>query len=449
MMQRIILTAALSVSFLTTGCANKRSANLKPQDFSQPRSKPAPAVAAAPEPVPVPAKQDPPSPTKDNTARNDAPPALAAPPATRPAFAAPRTSAGTFMIVGTVVAEANGQPIYADKVLARIDVALTAVARRCEPREYRLVATDLIQRQIMEDITNELEFAAAQRNISEEDQQIAAIVTTQYRQKEITKAGGSLAIARARSLEEGIDFDEKVKDEYRRNMIRIYYVKRVFPKVQISADDMRRFYEKNFDDLYSEKSAVRFRVIRIGFQETGSKEQAFKNAESIHAKAARGDDFSALAAAQEDRTFAKFRGWWDVRRDDKKEFLKDESGEFIGAFLQKNSLGRKLEDLENAVFALNPGQVSTIIDTPDALYIAKLEDKKAGRVKAFEEESVQLDIHDRMTREQRAELRKKEQKKLVDAAVTRTDEKMIEPAVEMAMQKYTLWAKSDRASNQQ
>lgn len=441
----VLMIAALVALLFGAGCAGNRSAKLKPQDFSGPQTQSAPAAVSVSQGEPSPVKQSGPAAGGGSAASGVGVPAVPAVPGSASPAAGANAPAGTYMIVGAVVAEVNGQPIYADKVLAKIDAALAAAARRCEPREYRLVATDLIHRQIMEDITNELEFAAAQRNVSEEDQQIATAVTTQFRQREITKAGGSLAIARARALEEGVDFDEKLKEEYRRNMIRIYYVKRVFPKVQISADDMRRFYDKNVDELYSEKSAIRFRIIRVGFKETGSKEEAFKKAESIHAKAIRGDDFSALAAAQEDRTLARFRGYMDVRRDDKKEPIKDESGEYIGVFLPRGSL--KLEELEKAIFALNPGQVSPIIDTPDALYIVKLEDKKTGRVRAFEEEFVQRDIHDRMTKEQRAELRKKEQKKLIDAAVTRTDEKMVQTAIEMAMQKYALWSRSAGAGN--
>jgi len=427
------LAAALSMMMAIASCGNTGgSAKLKAQDFQQSQAKP-PTVAPATRPAPSPVNVPPPN---DTPPQPPAGPRNAGLPATRP------LSSGTFLIVGTLVAEANGQPIYADKVLSKIDEALGIKAQTLGPREYRLAAIDLINRQIMEDITNELEFAAAQRNVSEEDRQIATGLTVQFRQKEITRAGGSLAVARARTAAEGIDFDEKVNEEYRRNLIRIYYAKRVFPKVQVSAEDMRRFYDKYLDELYTEKSAVRFRGIRIGIQETGSVQDAWEKAKRVHDKATRGENFGDLAAAQNDnRTWARYRGYRDVRKDAAGQPLKDETGEFLGAWVDKGSL--KLEDLEKAVFTLNIGQVTTIIDAGEGLYIAKLEEKKVGRVRAFEEEAVQADVRDRMTKEQRAELRRKEQKKLLDAAVTRTDQKMVDVAVEMAMQKYAIWGKGE------
>jgi parvulin-like peptidyl-prolyl isomerase len=96
-----------------------------------------------------------------------------------------------------------------------------------------------------------------------------------------------------------------------------------------------------------------------------------------------------------------------------------------------------LEDLDKAVFALNPGQVTDrIIDGGDAFYIAKLEQKKVGRVKAFEEEEVQAFIRRKLETDQRTALRMKEYDKLRKMAVVRMDEPNIKTAVRMAEQKY-------------
>src|SRR5947207_9567824 len=82
-------------------------------------------------------------------------------PATRPVVGA---SSGTFMYIGTVVAEVNGQPIYADKILTKVDTELSAKAPILEPREFKLAAISAIDRQINYEIHLEIEFAGAQRN---------------------------------------------------------------------------------------------------------------------------------------------------------------------------------------------------------------------------------------------------------------------------------------------
>src|SRR5437867_13455137 len=105
------------------------------------------------------------------------------------------------MYIGTVVAEVNGQPIYADKILAKIDAELSAKAPLLEPREFRQAAESAVRKQVKYDIALELQFAAAQRNSTNEDQQRAEALAAQWRQREITKAGGSVAVARRLSLD--------------------------------------------------------------------------------------------------------------------------------------------------------------------------------------------------------------------------------------------------------
>jgi len=48
------------------------------------------------------------------------------------------------MYIGTVVAEVNGQPIYADKILAKVDAELSAKAPLLEPNQFREAARSAI-----------------------------------------------------------------------------------------------------------------------------------------------------------------------------------------------------------------------------------------------------------------------------------------------------------------
>jgi parvulin-like peptidyl-prolyl isomerase len=452
-MKRVWITGSLVGTLVVgAGCfGTKGPERLKAQAFyhaqTQPTTQPSPSDTLAQkttigDPDAAKAARSPEQAANKVSAIDPAVPTV--PPAPQPAPPPVRgDTTGGYMLVGTVVAEANGQPIYADKILAKINDALAARAKQLERREFRIAATTLIGKQIMEDITNELEFAAAQRNVSEDDQQLATGLTTQFRQKEITKAGGSVSVVRARYAADGIDFDERVKEEYRKNMIQIFYYKKVFPKVQISADDMRRFYELNLDRMFTEKSEVLFRLVRVSVKDAGGVKDAWDDMKRVQEMLARGDNFADVAASKyNDRTLARQRGYMEVKRNEVGQVLKDDKGEPVGMWFQKGAM--KVEDLEKAIFALNIGEMTTVIDGGDALYLAKLEAKKSGSVKVFESEEVQKEIFRIMTAEQRAELRRKEQKKLMDAAVTRTDERAAEDAVEMAMQKYAIWNRTDK-----
>src|SRR4051812_40603652 len=269
-MHRFCIPAASIVVFVSfmTGCGSNPHlpATLKPQSF-------APSAKAAPTQ---------PSTATNAVARNQNPAigddiqiSASIPttrPATRPSLGA---SSGTYMYIGTVVAEVNGQPIYADKILAKVDAELSVKAPLLEPEEFKAAARNAIFKQIEYDKSLEVQFAAAQRNSTEEEQQRAAALTAMWRQREIIKAGGSLAVARRMSLDkDGIEFEEKVKEQYQEYMIGIWFQGRVLPRVQVSGDDMRRFYEQNVATLFTDKSGVRFRAIFISAKVKGVREEA-------------------------------------------------------------------------------------------------------------------------------------------------------------------------------
>src|SRR5207248_4867610 len=108
-----------------------------------------------------------------------------------------------------VLATVNGQPIYADKVLARIDRPLTAMARQATtPEQFRIMAGAEAQKQLQVLVKDEVEFAAAEKALKKEDQALASQVTAAWVKKQITLSNGSEAIARQRIAQQGLDFDD-------------------------------------------------------------------------------------------------------------------------------------------------------------------------------------------------------------------------------------------------
>ena len=121
------------------------------------------------------------------------------------------------------------------------------------------------------------------------------------------------------------------------------------------------------------------------------------------------------------------------------------------AFLQKNKgdvtagSGRWIDrgsyanqKVEDAVFALNNGEVSEPIEAGDAFFIVKLEQKRAGRQRSFDEEAVQAKIRENLTSEQVATLRQQPERMMKNAVIV-PENPNIQPVVEMAMQRYREW----------
>jgi parvulin-like peptidyl-prolyl isomerase len=357
-------------------------------------------------------------------------------PSTRPAVGA---SSGSFMYIGTVIADVNGQPIYADKILAKVDPELSVKAPILEPGEFKNAARNAIRKQIDYDVRLELQFAAAQRNSTEEEQQKAAALAAMWRQREIIRAGGSLAVARRISLDkDGIDFEEKVKEQFQEYMILIWFQGRLLPRVQISGDDLRRFYDQNVATMFTDKSGVRFRAIYVSAKQKGSRDAALKRAEGLLERAKDGADFAKMAVEEnDDPERRKYEGWWIAQK-----IRKDDVEVIEPQWIEKGSL--KLEQVEKAAYAMNVGEISSApIDVGDGFYILKLEQKQNGRVRSFDDPDVQAEIRRRLNADQVRALREKEDQRLLKQSVVREDRRNFDKTVDMAMQKYFAWSRAN------
>jgi hypothetical protein len=329
------------------------------------------------------------------------------------------TSSGIAMTIGTIVCEVNGNPIYADKVLASLGKPFAAEAKRRDAASFRKYAQHEINERVRLFIHTELAFAAATKNLDPKEQELAKNATMQWRMRKITEAGGSLERAKAKAAAEGLDFEEMVEEKFRENMVIIYYQKRLLPRTQVRAEDMRNYYYQHLKTRFTEPDQAQFRVIKIDTKKTGGEEPARDKINNLYQKAARGEDFAELARGSNDDP-SLMRNGGDV------------GWVHRGAF--------RLEELEKAVWQLEPGQVTQPIRIGDSFYIAKLEDRKLGRVKQFEEDAVQKQIKDELQREQLAVLKRRQDDALMREAIVHPMPPNVEPVVEMAMQRYEQWA---------
>ncbi len=335
----------------------------------------------------------------------------------------PGTSSGVAMLIGGVVCEVNGNPIYADKILSALSKVLAAEAQTRDERSFRAFAQKEIEKQLFVLINAELEFAIAKKNLDPREVQLAEEYTARWRQQLITQAGGSLERARAKAAADGWEFDDLVAEEFRTNVVRIYLQKKVYPQAQVRADDVRQYYNQHVKSEFTEIDQARFRVIKIDIKKTGSETQAQDKIENLRQRALRGEDFAAMAASFNDEP-SLMRSAGDV------------------GWMQRGAY--RLEELEQAVWRIQIGDVTEVVKISDALYIAKLDERKTGRIQPFEEQAVQDKIIDTLRKEQIRTIRERQRQALIRDAVIYPDPPDITPVLEMAMQKYTQWASVDK-----
>jgi len=354
------------------------------------------------------------------------PAAPAAPAAPTTPATQPGTSLGSFMQIGAVVTSVNGEPIYADDVLDSLAKLFAAEAKTKDAYAFSVFARREIEKQVGVFISNELEVAAAKKSLDDKEEIFARDWTTAWRLREITLAGGSLEQARAKAAADGMDFDKMVEDKNREVLVQLYYQKKIFPRVQVTAEDIRRYYNAKQKTEFTEQEQAQFRVIRIDGAKTGGTDKALDKINSVRQRALNGEDFAALAASVNDDP-ALMRAAGDVGSVQR------------GAFA--------LEPVEQAVWQIQPGQITEAVKIGDSYYIAKLEVRKDGRVRPFEDETVQKHIERKLRAEQIDARRQQQRRLLMQDAVIYPDPPDFEPVVAMAMQKYAQWASAGAARN--
>lgn len=334
--------------------------------------------------------------------------------------------ANGYQVVGTVLATVDTTPIFADKVLASLERELAAEAHKFPPELFRRAARQDIESKIEELIHNQLEIERANASLSQDAKTQAQLFAQVWRRQQITAAGGSEAVARQRALEGGESLDDQVNDQYHIALVQLYYQQRVAPKIQVTAADMRRYYAAHLDTEFTKHAEARYRLIRVDYTRSGGQEQATEKANRIINDLRQGSDF-----AEEAKKF----------NDD--AYLMGKGGDMGW---MKRGAGFKYDNVEDAVWQLQPGQFTDKpihVDDPtggSAYYIAKLEERRGGNVQPFDSPAVQKAIYDKLFSQQLAVLRDREISDLVGKAAIFREPQGLDTAVDMAMQRYSVWA---------
>jgi peptidyl-prolyl cis-trans isomerase D len=166
------------------------------------------------------------------------------------------------------------------------------------------------------------------------------------------------------------------------------------------------------------RDTARFRLIKISVKQVGDRTEARKKIADIRERVvSRGEDFAGIAGTTNDPGPAPHQGELTVQR---------------GAFAESA--------VEQAVWAIPIGEVTPIVETPDAFYVAKVEERKNGRIIPFEEESTQVAIKEKLKAEQFKFMREQVQADLRKDAIIRSNDEMMNTAIEMALQNYPAWS---------
>lgn len=165
--------------------------------------------------------------------------------------------------------------------------------------------------------------------------------------------------------------EAKLKTMARRQLtIQNYVATQIAPKIKVTDAEAKTFYDANKDKMKAPEQVKASHVL-ISVPPAAKpedKKAALAKATAIQKRAAKGEDFAKLA------------------RENSQDPGSAQGGGDLGYFTKD----RMVEPFAKAAFALKPGQVSEVVETPFGFHVIKLTDRKAAKEMTFAEEKEKI-----------------------------------------------------------
>ena len=153
---------------------------------------------------------------------------------------------------------------------------------------------------------------------------------------------------------------EQYEDEVKNQLLKDQLIQKRLALVKVSSGEVKSFFEANRDSLPEKPAGVRLSHILIEVSPgQAARDSLYRFATLIREKAVSGEDFDALA----------------------RNYSDDPSSE-KGGDLDWFSRGDMVPEFENAAFALQPGEISEVVETVFGFHIIKVTGRKGDRIKA-------------------------------------------------------------------
>ena len=229
--------------------------------------------------------------------------------------------------------------------------------------------TALIDRKLIKQKIKEL-------NIAVSEEEVRQSIEDVKKQNKLSQEALTSAL-----LAQGMTFDQyraQIKEQLERLRLMSQEVK---SKIQVGEKEIRDYYDANLSQ-FTEEPTYRARHIFLKIAKNASNDEIKKvmlKAANVMTETGSGADFAEMAKKYSDDPGA----------------AKD--GGDLGTFKK----GDMLPEIENAVLAMKPGEISELVTSSAGFHIIKLEEKIAGKVKPFE--SVKGLIDDQLYRKKSEE----------------------------------------------
>ena len=265
---------------------------------------------------------------------------------------------------GEAVAVVNGEPITSERFESAVERNELQMRRQAQGQPIPEGQLNSMKSNVLEGMINEeLLYQTAQDQDLTVDQGTVEEEIQQYKSQY-----GEDGFARA--LENAGMSEGEFRSEVERSLtIQQLIEQEVSSQIEVTEGEQRDFYDNN-PDMFEQPESITASHILISTQEAEddtAKEEARQRAEELKAQLDDGADFAQLAQEHSEGPSAS-------------------RGGSLGQF----SRGQMVPAFEEAAFAMEPGEISDVVETRFGYHIIKVEEKSEGGTTPYEEIKSQI-----------------------------------------------------------
>lgn len=297
-------------------------------------------------------------------------------------------------VVEAFMLQVNDEIITVDEVLNGAREDLQAIADTVSEENFRRQAMPIISRELQRKVGEALLVNSAQRELTDEDKdRIETLLEAELRELTAQAGGSRSQLDQRLRQQEGIGLDEWTRMRRRQLTSQAATRKRFVPQLVVTRAQLWRYYQSHPEEFSSPRQ-IQMQVLAVPFRQflpdssrrptdretEAARRDARERIETALHRLRAGEDFGAVTREFGTGYHAEDGGLWDFMP--------------AGSFREKA--------VEDAAFAMQPGQFSPILEGETGFFIVRTAAAREGTQVPFEQ--AQVEIEEKLREQQYDEL---------------------------------------------
>ena len=279
--------------------------------------------------------------------------------------------AGEVRLVNAVLAEVNEEVITREDIFGPLRSQMRQWRKELPPEEFEARCREVVDLRLREAISERLVIQEAKRRLSDAQKEELEATLGQVL-KDLVAEAGSMLLLEERLKAQGSTVEKTMERERERILVQRFLRERIAPTIHITRSELLDYYNKVRAQRYEKETRILLRLIMIRKSEFPEEAQARALADAVLQRAESGEDFAKLARQYSRDAMAEKGGDW--------------------GYVTQGAFG--VRAVNDALFALGRGGIAPLVETADAFYVVKAEDRQDGRTVPFTE--VQAEMEDQI-----------------------------------------------------